>query len=278
MAPPVIDNVAANGVSYYTPAQEPPAGTRLDESANLKLFTPLKIRGLTLQNRVFLSPLCQYSAKDGYATDWHLTHLGGIIQRGPGLAIMESTAVQRLGRITPQDLGLWEDAQMMPLKRITEFAHSQNQMIAIQLAHAGRKASCVSPWLSVNAVAVEEVGGWPNEIVAPSAIPQEEAINPMPKALSLEGIKELQTAFVEAAKRAVKAGLMPLSSTLLMDICSTSFSVLSAIRGRMPMGVALTTGSGCSAKPLSLSARLSPKPCLSSCGLVLQTGLSLIQL
>lgn len=206
MAPPVIDNIAANGVSYYTPAQDPPAGTRLDESANLKLFTPIKIRGLTLQNRVFLSPLCQYSAKGGYATDWHLTHLGGIIQRGPGLAIMESTAVQRLGRITPQDLGLWEDAQMEPLKRITEFAHSQNQMIAIQLAHAGRKASCVSPWLSINAVAVEEVGGWPNEIFAPSAIPQEEAINPVPKALSLEDIKVLQTAFVEAAKRAVKAG------------------------------------------------------------------------
>ncbi|VUC27458.1 unnamed protein product [Clonostachys rosea] len=204
MVQEVIDNVAAKGISYYTPAQEPPAGTRLDGST--KLFTPITIRGTTFHNRVFLSPLCQYSAKDGYATDWHLTHLGGIIQRGPGLAIMESTAVQRTGRITPQDLGLWEDGQIAPLKRITEFAHSQGQKIAIQLSHAGRKASCVSPWLSANAVALKEVGGWPDEIAAPSAIPQEEGINPVPKAFTLEDIEELKTSFVDAAKRAIEAG------------------------------------------------------------------------
>ncbi|KAF5006864.1 hypothetical protein FDECE_6776, partial [Fusarium decemcellulare] len=191
MAPEIIDNVAAKGISYYTPAQEPPAGTQLDGST--KLFSPVTIRGVTFQNRLFLSPLCQYSAKDGFATDWHLAHLGGIIQRGPGLAIMESTGVQPWGRITPQDLGLWEDAQIEPLKRIVEFAHGQNQKIAVQLAHAGRKASCVSPWLSGNAVAVEEVGGWPNGIVGPSAIPQEEGINPVPKALTKEGIEKLKT-------------------------------------------------------------------------------------
>ncbi|CAG9945810.1 unnamed protein product [Clonostachys rosea f. rosea IK726] len=204
MVQEIIDNIAARGISYYTPAQDPPAGTGLDGST--KLFTPITIRGTTFQNRVFLSPLCQYSAKDGYATDWHLTHLGGIIQRGPGLAIMESTAVQRTGRITPQDLGLWEDGQIGPLKRITEFAHSQGQKIAIQLSHAGRKASCVSPWLSANAVAVREVGGWPDEIAAPSAIPQEEGINPVPKAFTLEDIEELKTSFVDAARRAVEAG------------------------------------------------------------------------
>ncbi|CAH0046920.1 unnamed protein product [Clonostachys solani] len=204
MVQAIIDNIAAKGISYYTPAQEPPAGTGLDGST--KLFTPITIRGTTFQNRVFLSPLCQYSAKDGYATDWHLTHLGGIIQRGPGLAIMESTAVQRTGRITPQDLGLWEDGQIEPLKRITEFAHSQGQKIAIQLSHAGRKASCVSPWLSANAVAVKEVGGWPDEIFAPSAIPQEEGINPVPTAFTLEDIEELKTSFVDAARRAVEAG------------------------------------------------------------------------
>ncbi|KAJ6052894.1 uncharacterized protein N7446_007539 [Penicillium canescens] len=203
MAQKTIDNVAAPGVSYYTPAQEPPAGTQLEGS--IKLFTPLTIRGVTLPNRLFLAPLCQYSAKHGYVTDWHLAHLGGILQRGPGIAIMESTAVQKVGRITPQDLGLYEDGHIEPLKRITEFAHSQSQKIAIQLAHAGRKASAVAPWLSANAMAVKEVGGWPDEIVGPSAIPHEEGINTVPKALTLEDIEVLINDFAEAAKRAVKA-------------------------------------------------------------------------
>jgi 2,4-dienoyl-CoA reductase-like NADH-dependent reductase (Old Yellow Enzyme family) len=200
----VIDNVAAKGISYYTPAQEPPAGTQLEGST--KLFTPLTIRGVTLPNRLFLAPLCQYSANsnDGRVTDWHLAHLGGILQRGPGLAIMESTAVQKVGRITPQDLGLYDDSQVEPLKRITEFAHSQSQKIAIQLAHAGRKASAVAPWLSVNAMAALEVGGW-DELVAPSAIPFEEGVNIVPKELSLEDIEVLIKDFAEAAERAVKA-------------------------------------------------------------------------
>ncbi|PYH35673.1 NADH:flavin oxidoreductase/NADH oxidase [Aspergillus neoniger CBS 115656] len=199
-----IDNPPAQGISYYTPAQTPPAGTQLEGTT--KLFNPLTIRSLTLPNRLFLAPLCQYSAKDGYATDWHLTHLGGILQRGPGLAIMESTAVQKIGRITPQDLGLYEDGQIEPLRRITEFAHSQSQKIAIQLAHAGRKASAVAPWLSVNAMAVREVGGWPDEIVGPSAIAHEEGVNTVPKALSEAEVEELVKDFAGAAKRAVRAG------------------------------------------------------------------------
>ena len=132
----IIDNVAAEGISYYTPAQSLPAGTQY-EGEPTKLFTPITIRGVTFQNRLFLAPLCQYSAQNGYATDWHVTHIGGIVQRGPGLSFMEATAVQPWGRITPQDLGLWEDGQIEPLKRITEFAHSQSQKIGIQLAHAG---------------------------------------------------------------------------------------------------------------------------------------------
>ncbi|PYH70454.1 NADH:flavin oxidoreductase/NADH oxidase [Aspergillus vadensis CBS 113365] len=199
-----IDNPPAKGISYYTPAQTPPAGTQLEGTT--KLFTPLTIRSLTLPNRLFLAPLCQYSAKDGYATDWHLTHLGGILQRGPGLAIMESTAVQKIGLITPQDLGLYEDGQIEPLRRITEFAHSQSQKIAIQLAHAGRKASAVAPWLSVNAMAVKEVGGWPDEIVGPSAIAHEEGVNAVPRALSGEEVEELVKDFAGAAERAVRAG------------------------------------------------------------------------
>ncbi|KAB8249566.1 hypothetical protein BDV35DRAFT_344924 [Aspergillus flavus] len=203
MTQDIIDNIAAEGISYYTPAQVPPAGTQVEGST--KLFSPLTIRGVTFPNRLFLAPLCQYSAKDGYANDWHLTHIGGIVQRGPGLAIMEATAVQKVGRITPQDLGLYDDGHIEPLKRITEFAHSQSQKIGIQLAHAGRKASAVAPWLSGNAMAVKEVGGWPDDIVAPSAIPQEEDINAVPKALTGEDIGVLKKDWAEAAKRAVKA-------------------------------------------------------------------------
>ena len=104
-----------------------------------------------------LSPLCQYSAEDGHHTAWHFAHLGGIIQRGPGLSMVEATAVTPEGRITPEDSGLWKDSQMEPLKRIVEFAHSQGQNIGIQLAHAGRKASTVAPWLSHGATATEAV-------------------------------------------------------------------------------------------------------------------------
>jgi 2,4-dienoyl-CoA reductase-like NADH-dependent reductase (Old Yellow Enzyme family) len=102
--------------------------------------------------------MCQYSAEDGHHTAWHFTHLGGIIQRGPGLTIVEATAVTPEGRITPEDSGLWKDSQVEPLRKIVEFAHSQNQHIAIQLAHAGRKASTVAPWIDRKATATAEVG------------------------------------------------------------------------------------------------------------------------
>ena len=104
-----------------------------------------------------LSPLCQYSAEDGHHTAWHFTHLGGIIQRGPGLAMVEATSVTPEGRITPEDSGLWKHSQIEPLRQIVEFAHSQGQKIGIQLAHAGRKASTVAPWLHRGAVASKEV-------------------------------------------------------------------------------------------------------------------------
>lgn len=205
----VIPNIPAKGISYFTPAQTPPAGTAVDPQpdgkAIPKLFQPLTIRGTTFQNRIWLSPLCQYSAQNGYHTDWHLTHLGGIIQRGPGLTFVEATAVTPQGRITPEDAGLWEDGQIEPFRKVVEFAHSQGQKIAIQLGHAGRKASTVAPWLSPGATAVEEVNGWPNDVWAPSAIAYNEDF-PKPHALTKEGIEELKTAFVASVKRAVKAG------------------------------------------------------------------------
>ncbi|KAL2829574.1 hypothetical protein BJY01DRAFT_227844 [Aspergillus pseudoustus] len=262
MAPAVIDNPAAEGISYYTPVQDPVAGTQLSGAPTM-LFTPITLRSLTVPNRLFLSPLCQYSAKDGYANDWHLTHLGGIIQRGPGLSIMESTAVQAIGRITPQDLGLYEEGQIEPLRRITEFARGQGQKIAIQLAHAGRKASAVAPWLSGNAMAVDEVGGWPGSIVGPSALPFEEGVNAVPRELTRDEIQVLVADFARAAERAVRAGfdaielhaahgyllhqfLSPVSNRrtdeyggsfenrvrLLLEVCD-------AVRGAIPAGMPL---------------------------------------
>lgn len=185
-----LRNVPQEGISYFTPAQRPAAGTDIaseEEGPNFKLFTPITIRGRTFQNRLFLAPLCQYSAQDGYANDWHMAHLGGIIQRGPGLAVVEATAVRPEGRISPHDLGLWEDGQIAPLKRIVEFAHSQNQNIGIQLAHAGRKASTTPPFINGNATATEDIGGWPNNVWGPSPIPYNEAY-PLPKELSLEQV------------------------------------------------------------------------------------------
>jgi 2,4-dienoyl-CoA reductase-like NADH-dependent reductase (Old Yellow Enzyme family) len=199
-------------ISYFTPLQDPPSGTASDPQPNgasiPKLFTPLKIRGLTLQNRILLSPLCQYSAQNGHLTPWHMSHLGGIISRGPGLSMIEATAVLPEGRITPEDSGIWSDSHINSeygLKKIVEFAHSQNQKIGIQLAHAGRKASTVAPWLSFGALATDDVGGWPDNVFGPSAIPY----NPdhaQPKEMSIDDIETLKKAWVAAVKRAVEAG------------------------------------------------------------------------
>lgn len=128
----------AEGVPFFAPAQDPPAGTAVDPQPNgaaiPKLFTPLTIRGVTFQNRIFVPPLCQYSCLDGFQQPWNTaSHVGGIIARGPGLFIMEATAVQARGRITPQDSGIWLDAQIPGFTQIVQFAHSQNQKIGIQL-------------------------------------------------------------------------------------------------------------------------------------------------
>ncbi|KAI1344376.1 NADPH dehydrogenase [Xylariaceae sp. FL0016] len=206
---PDIVNKPARGVSFYTPAQEPPAGTAVDPQPDgkpiPKLFTPLKIRGLTFQNRIMVSPLCQYSAPNGFHTLWHTTHLGGIVQRGPGLTFVEATAVQARGRITPQDSGLWLDEHKTPMRQSVEFAHSQGQKIGIQLAHAGRKASTVAPWLTFGALATEKADGWPDDVVAASDMPFDEN-HAKPRALSLAEIDQLKADFVSATKRAVDTG------------------------------------------------------------------------
>jgi 2,4-dienoyl-CoA reductase-like NADH-dependent reductase (Old Yellow Enzyme family) len=167
------------------------------------LFAPLTLRGLTLRNRIGVSPMCQYSATDGHATDWHLVHLGGLATGGAGLVIAEATAVTPEGRISPQDLGLWADTQVPMLQRITTFLREQGAVPAVQLAHAGRKASTRRPWQGTGAVP-PEAGGW-SPVVAPSALRYNDEY-PEVAALDDAGIDRIRAAFVAAAHRAHAAG------------------------------------------------------------------------
>lgn len=180
----------------------PPAARAHLSAMTTPLFTPLQLRGLTLPNRIGLSPMCEYSAVDGLANDWHLVHLGARAQGGVGLAFVEATAVLPEGRITPADLGLWRDEQIAPLARIVDFLHSQGSFAAIQLAHAGRKASMSPPPAPEHLLASDE-GGWPT--VAPSAIPFAPHY-PTPLELDTAGIATVVSAFVLATRRALAAG------------------------------------------------------------------------
>lgn len=137
---------------------------------------------------------------------WHYTHMGGIVQRGPGLVTIEATAVVPEGRITPQDVGLWKDSQIDALKPFVDFAHSQGQKVMIQLAHAGRKASTVAPWISSGDVAGKELDGWPDNVYGPSAVPYNDR-HATPKAMTKDDIEKFKAAFVAATKRALKLGV-----------------------------------------------------------------------
>lgn len=167
------------------------------------LFTPLQLRDVEFRNRIGVSPMCEYSSMDGFANDWHLVHLGGLAVGGAGLVMTEATAVTPEGRISPQDLGIWSDAHVATLTRITEFMRAQGAVPGMQLAHAGRKASTRRPWEGVGAVTVAE-GGWA-DVVAPSAIPYAPNF-PMPNELTASGIQRITTAFRTAAERALTAG------------------------------------------------------------------------
>jgi 2,4-dienoyl-CoA reductase-like NADH-dependent reductase (Old Yellow Enzyme family) len=167
------------------------------------LFDPLPIRDVTLANRVMVSPMCQYSSTDGFATDWHFVHLGSRAVGGAGLVFTEATAVVPEGRISPQDLGIWSDEHIEPLARIVDFIREQGGVTGMQLAHSGRKASTYRPWEG-HGMVPESAGGWTN-VVAPSAIRFEEHY-PLPKALTIDGIKEIVAAFADAARRACQAG------------------------------------------------------------------------
>lgn len=167
-----------------------------------KLFSPLSIKNITFKNRIAMSPMCQYSAKDGFANDWHLVHLGSRAAGGSGLIIMEATAVVPEGRISPGDLGLWSDEHTGYLEKITNFIHQHDSFAGIQLAHAGRKASCAAPWNGGMQLDPGN-GGW--QTYGPSPLAFLEGIRP-PEQLDAAGIDKVVSAFRDAARRALNAG------------------------------------------------------------------------
>ena len=169
----------------------------------MHLFSPLALRAVTLRNRIAVSPMCQYSATDGRADDWHLVHLGARAVGGAGLVVFEATAVEARGRISPADLGLWEDAQIEPLARVVRFVEAQGAAPALQLAHAGRKASVRPPWDAGGAPLSPAEGGW--KTVGPSAIPFADGYA-TPHALDSGEIAAVVRAFAAAARRAAAAG------------------------------------------------------------------------
>lgn len=204
-------NTAAPGIPYYTPAQTIPAGASLDAAESTpKLFRPLTIRGSTFPNRVLLAPMCMYSADYGAATDFHLQHLGAIGTRGAGLVMSEAAAVSPAGRISKEDLGIWDDSHIAPLARIATYLHSQGKHFSMQIGHSGRKGSTVAPWLDnargKSILAHRGIGGWSDAVVGASAIRWSEGMA-LPKELSVEEIKAVVGDFAAAAKRALAAGV-----------------------------------------------------------------------
>ena len=175
----------------------------MSDDTNERLFSPLKLRDVTLRNRIGVSPMCQYSSEDGFANDWHFVHLGAFATGGAGLVITEANAVVPEGRISPQDLGIWKDEHIPALRRITDFIHAHGAIAGTQLAHAGRKSSTLRPW-DGNGAASEAQGGW-THVMAPSAIQFTEGY-PEPQELDEAGIRRVVDAFRDAARRALEAG------------------------------------------------------------------------
>lgn len=169
-----------------------------------ELFSPFTLRGVTLRNRIVVSPMCEYSSEDGFANDWHLVHLGSRAVGGAALVIFEASAVSAEGRITPEDLGIYRDEHVAKLRHVVEFIHGQESLAGVQLAHAGRKASMSRPWVEEH-VASDAEGGWADAVVGPSAI-SFSAKYPEPKALDAAGIAKVKRDFLDAARRAKEAG------------------------------------------------------------------------
>ncbi|KAI0353897.1 FMN-linked oxidoreductase [Trametes cingulata] len=213
----------APNTSYFTPAQSPPAGTAAppkDGKPVPTLFQPIKIRGVEFHNRLFMSPMDMCSGNSNASvTPFHTAVLGPVLVRGPGLTFMDGTAVSPEGRVTVHDCGLWSEDQVPPLRALVEFAHSQGQKFGLQLAHSGRKGSVAPIWLAGHRVVPKELGGWPDEVVAPSPILYSDpeparvpkstggASVPPPKQLTKEEIRVNVAKWGAAAQRAVQAGV-----------------------------------------------------------------------
>ena len=168
-------------------------------AAASSLFSSFSLRGVTLRNRIGVSPMCMYSCDDGFADDWHLVHLGSRAVGGAAVVVTEATAIEARGRISPQDLGLWKDEHIEPLARIARFIESQGAVPGMQLAHAGRKASTARPWEGHHYVDPAH-GGW--EPIGPSPIAFDKQY-PMPREMTPQDIADVRAAFVAAAKRAL---------------------------------------------------------------------------
>src|SRR3954454_1651473 len=167
------------------------------------LFTPIKLRGLNLANRIMVAPMCQYSSVDGEANDWHFTHINSLALSGAAMFCIEATAVEAAGRITPGCLGLYNDATEAALKPIIASVRKHSKAaVAMQLAHAGRKGSSHTPWDGGQQIPIAQ-GGW--QAYAPSAVPHKEGETP-PLALDAAGLKRIRDAFAATAERAERLG------------------------------------------------------------------------
>jgi 2,4-dienoyl-CoA reductase-like NADH-dependent reductase (Old Yellow Enzyme family) len=173
----------------------------IENNTTAALFRPLKLRSITLHNRIMVAPMCQYSAEEGFANDWHLVHLGSLASGGAALVMTEAAAVEARGRISPQDLGIYSDEHIESLARITRFIKERGAIPAIQLAHAGRKASTYRPWSGSGELPGEE-GRW--QTVGPSEIRFTENY-PLPHELTPAEIQKIVASFQTAAQRALKA-------------------------------------------------------------------------
>ena len=200
-----MSETQAGGVNPETePRHGCPSASEHDRKLpDIDLLSPLTIREQVFRNRIVMSPMCQYSATDGLADDWHLVHLGSRAVGGVALVMVEATSVTPEGRISPGDLGIWDDRHVEPLARIARFVSKQGAVPGIQLAHAGRKASCDVPWKGGARLKTPQEGGW--TVIAPSPIPFAES-DPVPVALDEAGIEAVLAAFETAARRARAAG------------------------------------------------------------------------
>ncbi|CAO3644879.1 unnamed protein product [Cunninghamella blakesleeana] len=182
-----------------------PAGTILSENNNSLLFSPIKTKSVTANNRIVVAPMCMYSSEDGALNAFHIVHYGSLALKGAGTIFIEATAVEARGRISPHDSGLWNDNQIAPLKAVVDVIKAQGTVAGIQLAHAGRKADMGSPFRGYKLIPEEE-GGWPNDVVGASSIPFDDE-HAKPHALTIQEMQDIKQKWVDAAIRADKAGI-----------------------------------------------------------------------